>query len=153
MTIRRFWEAFLAQEENPEDADKRFLESYRIGDSEADADEGLQLILAGTKTATSSLLWEYELSGARPPAKGDLSIVLDGRNRPACVVETIWVAIQPFAEADEQFVHDYGEWDRTLATWRKECWDYYSNLCADLGRTPNEDMPLVFERFNVVFRP
>ena len=45
-----------------------------------------------------------------------------------------------------------GEWDRTLATWRKECWPYYEAVCRQLGRVAALDMPLVCERMRVVWR-
>ena len=150
-TVRDFWNQFLAQVERPEEAESRFLEAFKVGDCEEDADEGGQLIFSGAKTATSSLLWEYQSAGMNPPAEGDLSIVLDGRGDPVCVVETTWTAVLPFAQVDEQLARDYGEWDGTLETWREECWAYYAVHCRDLNREPSEDMPLVCERFRVVY--
>ena len=60
------WAEFLATSDGAGAAD-RFHEVFRIGATEEDADEGAQLILEGVKTATSSLLWEYEASGEPPP--------------------------------------------------------------------------------------
>ena len=123
----------------------------RVGDSEADADEGARLIVSGVKTATSSLLWDYDATGTRPPSLGALSIVMNGKGEPVCIVETTWLKVQAFNQIDEPFARDYGEWDGTLATWRKECLAYYGHRCEALGRTPSPDMPLVCERFRVVF--
>ncbi len=150
--VQDFWNAFLAQSDDPQDAEARFFEAFQIGATEEDADEGAHLIDLGAKTATSTLLWEIEVDGSRMPSEGDLSIVLNGRNEPICVVETMWLAVQPFSLADEKFACEYGEWDCTLPTWRKECWAYYSEQCEALGRSPSEEMPLVCERFRVIFR-
>ena len=150
-SVRAFWGAYLAQHDDPAHAQSRFLEAFQIGSTEEDANEGADLIVSGAKTATSSLLWKYEAVGTRPPQEGDLSIVLNGQEEPVCVVETTWVAVQPFAQVDAQFARDYGEWDRTLTTWVEQCWDYYSEQCEELGRTASPEMPLVCERFRVVF--
>ena len=86
--VALFWAAFLDRIEDAEDARARWYDVFSIGDDAAAADAGARLILTGAKTATSSLLWEYEASGARPPFEGALSILLDGKAVPICVVET-----------------------------------------------------------------
>jgi uncharacterized protein YhfF len=149
--VKRFWAAFLHQTDDPLDAKTRLYEVFQIGDSEADADEGADLIVAGIKTATSSLLWEYEATGNRQPTKGVLSILTNGSAEPVCIVETTWLKVQAFSQVDAQFARDYGEWDGTLETWRKECSAYYSNQCEALNRIPSPDMPILCERFRVVF--
>ncbi len=150
--VRNFWDEFLAQTDDPDDANARFFEAFKIGSTEDAADAGARLILSGTKTATSSLLWTYEAAGTPPPAEGALSIVMNGRGEPVCIVETTWLAVLPFADADEPFARDYGEWDGTLETWRQKCWSHYAKECEALGRLPSQDMPLVCERFRVIFR-
>ena len=148
---RDFWARFLAETDDPKDAKSRFFEAFKIGTAENEADEGARLILSGVKTATSSLLCSYESADKRPPIAGDLSIVMNGRNEPVCVIETTWSVIQPFALVDERFARDYGEWDRTLPTWREKCWAHYSDQCQALRRSPNQEVPLVCERFRVIF--
>ena len=117
LAAQGFWAAFLDQVDDPSDAKLRLHGAFSIGDSEADADEGARLIVSGAKTATSSLQWEYEATGTRPPSLGALSIVMDGKGEAVCIVETTWLKVQPFSQIDEQYARDYGEWDQTLATW------------------------------------
>lgn len=148
---QEFWADFLKQHSKPAAARARFYESFRIGESVAAADEGARLILTGAKTASSSLLWEYQATGRPPAKKGSLSILLDGRDAPLAVVETTWLKLQPFEQVEAPFARDYGEWDGTLATWREKCWAFYAPQCAALGRAPSPSMPLVCERFRVVF--
>lgn len=146
-----FWSAYLESPEAPEDAPGRLYGTCRIGDSRESADAGARLVLAGRKTATSSLLWEYDAGGGAPPEVGALTILEDGARRPVCVFETYEVEVRPFAAVDAAFAADYGEWDGSLATWRLRCWDHYAAVCAGLGRVPAQDMPLVCERFRVVY--
>lgn len=146
------WPTYLAQQADPAAAAQRFYGSFRIGDTPASQDEGARLILAGVKTATSDLLWTYEHDDSPPPFVGALSVLADGAGRAVCIVETTEVQVVAFQEVDAQFAADYGEWDGTLTAWRAHCWAYYTAQCAALGRTPDLKMPLVCERFRVVFR-
>ena len=68
--VRAFWGEFLGSLSDPADAELRYYNTCRIGSTEADADEGAQLILRGEKIATSSLLWEYEATGKPLPKVG-----------------------------------------------------------------------------------
>jgi len=129
----------------------RFYEVFQIGHSPEAADVGARLIAQGGKTATSSLLWTYHATGKPLPAVGALSIVTDGRGAPVCVIETLSVAIQSFADVDTTFAYAYGEWDRTLETWRAHCWAFNAPRCQALGKAPTPAMPLVCERFTVVY--
>ena len=148
---RAFWSAYLQTLDDPERAARRLYEAFRVGDSRESADEGARHVLAGRKTATSELLWAYEAGGQPPPAPGALSVLEDGAGRPVCICETLEAEIRPFGAVDQNFVADYGEWDGTLATWRRECWRYHAAVCRRIGREPSEDMPLVCERFRVVY--
>jgi uncharacterized protein YhfF len=68
-----------------------------------------------------------------------------------CVVETTEVEIKRIRDVDGRFAHDYGEWDRTLPTWRAQCGAYYTQQCRRLGHEPTEDLQLVCERFTVLY--
>ncbi len=149
--IEAFWREYLNSLPQADEAARRFYETCRVGDSEQSADEGAGLIKQGVKTATSSLLWEYQAANKPLPQVGSLSIVEDGKGDPVCVVETTWLAIKSFLEVDIQFAYEYGEWDRTLESWREQCWAYYSEQCRSLGRPATQEMPLVCERFKVVY--
>jgi uncharacterized protein YhfF len=69
------------------------------------------------------------------------------------VIEMTGVSIVPFDQVDERFVYDYGEGERTLDWWNTNMWEYYARECQDLGREPARDMPVVCERFRVVYPP
>ena len=149
--VEAFWQGYLASLLDAKDAVRRFYEVFRIGSTREGADEGATLIKQGVKTATSSLLWTYETVNKPLPEVGSLSILTDGAGDPVCVVETIAVDIKGFVEVDTAFAYDYGEWDRTLETWRARCWEYYAPCCLALGKIPTPEMPLVCERFVVVY--
>jgi uncharacterized protein YhfF len=146
------WRAYIASLPDAEDAIRRFYEVFRVGDSPEGADEGAALIKQGLKTAaTSSLLWAYEATNKPLPEVGSFSIVIDGRGEPICVVETLTVDMKAFADVGATFAYDYGEWDRTLETWRARCWEFNAPRCHALGKAPTPEMTLVCERFAVVY--
>jgi len=146
------WNQFVAGHPDPDTARANYIGTFRIGDSEESADEGARLILDGIKTTTSSIMIEWETSGERPPFPGALSILLDGHNRAVAVVETKKTALIPLNKVDADFANAYGEWDRTLETWRKENFAYYIAIAKRLGGTMTVDTDLLCEWFKVVAR-
>jgi uncharacterized protein YhfF len=116
------------------------------------ADELGALIANGTKTATCSALWEYEAEGEPPPETGMKTIVLDGNGDPLCVVETTEVEVRPYDQVDAQFAYEEGEGDRSLGYWREAHWRFFSRTLPGIGRESAVDMPLVCERFRVIYK-
>lgn len=142
------WRAFLAAPDTPVDA--RFYDVMSIGPTPTSADAGARLILSGAKTATSALI--EDLGDIGPPPIGSYSIVLDGRGRAVCVVRTVALTLCRFRDIDAAFARAYGEWDGTLATWRRKVGAYYAARATVLGIDWSEDGELLCERFTVVHR-
>jgi uncharacterized protein YhfF len=146
------WRAFLASgAPAAESAAGATHTSWQFGLGAEQADRLLALVLSGGKRATAGSLWTYEHDGDQIPAPGDFSIILDGRGVGRCVVRTTSVQVVAFGDVDEAFAHDEGEGDRSLTYWRDVHWAYFTRELAAFGRTPALDMPLVCERFEVVF--
>jgi uncharacterized protein YhfF len=118
----------------------RTLRSFAFGDSPDLADELLELVLNGVKTATCST--EDEPNISKP---GERWIVLDGRGNPRCVIESTEVSYRRYGDVDAAFAHDEGEGDRSLSYWRSAHRRYFTRL----GKF-SEDMMLVCERFRLV---
>jgi uncharacterized protein YhfF len=116
------------------------LPRFSFGDSPELADELLALVVAGRKTATCTTPDDPNLS--RP---GERWIVLDGRGRPACVIETVEITMRRYDEVDAAFAYDEGEDDRSLDAWRRAHRSYFGRL----GKF-DETMMLVCERFRLV---
>lgn len=147
--IAPFWAAFL--EETGRAPDTPRYDVCHFADTEESADALVALVLRGTKRATASLLWQYEAPGRRPPRPGDLSVVTDWRGAPQCVIETTAVEQRAFEDVDAAFAAAEGEGDGSLAYWRDAHWAYFGRVCASLGRERSLRMPVVCERFRVVF--
>lgn len=150
--MKEYWQAYCATPADDKLTDAAYLVD-QFGDHPALADELGALVLAGTKTATCSALWEWEAEGSDLPQVGKKTVVLNGAEQPICMIETTEVQIQPFNQVDAQFAYNEGEGDRTLESWRREPWKYFSRALPKLGKQPTEDMRLVCERFKVVDPP
>ena len=125
---------------NPVPEHYRHLRTFAFGDNPALADELVELVVKGVKTATCST--EDEPNTSTP---GELWVVLDGRGEPRCVIESVEITYRRFNDVDAAFAHDEGEGDRSLAYWRSAHRTYFGLL----GRF-SEDMMLMCERFRLI---
>ena len=114
------------------------LQSFAFGDGPDLADELLDLVVRGVKTATCSTEEQASIPGAR-------WIVRDGRGQPRCVIETTEVTYRRFGDVDATFAFDEGEGDRSLDYWRQAHRTYFGRQ----GKF-REDMTLMCERFRLV---
>jgi uncharacterized protein YhfF len=150
--IAAYWNAYRTAQPAPDQLPADPPEAWHFCDNEADANELGALVLAGIKTATCSQLREYEAEGEKIPAVGDLSIIIDWDGNPLGIIETTEITIRPYNEVDASFAYDEGEGDRSLAYWRAAHWRFFAREGAEMGWEPAEDMPLVCERFRLIYQ-
>ena len=148
-----FWQEYLATLPEGKRGTLKMPEAWAFGDGAEMADELGELVTARIKTATASLLWEYESEGNPLPKPGDFSIILDGSGSPICLIETVAVEVRPFNQVEGQFAYDEGEGHRTLEFWRDAHWRFFTRTCREIGRVPSQDMPVVCERFKLIYLP
>ena len=103
------------------------------------------LVLAGKKTATVSVILEDE----KAPSVGDLSLVLDGRSTPACVIKTVHVETVKFCGLTWDMVKLEGE-DENFEQWKSGNIRYWTRDAAKRGYTFTDQTLITFERFEVV---
>jgi uncharacterized protein YhfF len=118
----------------------RHLRSFAFGDNAELADELLDLVMRGIKTATCSTEDEPNTSTPR-----EQWVVCDGGGTPRCVIETTEIAYRRFPDVDAAFAYEEGEGDRSLAYWRAAHRQYFGRQ----GKF-SEDMMLMCERFRLV---
>ncbi|MEA4869201.1 MAG: ASCH domain-containing protein [Christensenella sp.] len=146
MNTEQFWQAFLRDTDRSPDT--RYLECFHFDLNERSANELLALVLSGKKRATASSLYAFPEGGQ--PKPGDLSIVTDWGGNPRCVIETRAITILPFREMTFEICSREGE-DECLETWQAGHRRFFSKDGEALGYTFSEDMPVVFEDFEVVY--
>jgi uncharacterized protein YhfF len=112
-------------------------------------------ILAGEKTSTTSTLREYSVEGEPLPVVGELTALIDSRDRRVAILETTAVAIVRLADVDLPHAIDEGEGYTTIEDWRAshvgfwespEMRDYLGELFLPM----DDDTQVVLQRFRVV---
>src|SRR5215211_9150464 len=151
-TVKRYWDQFQASLPPHSPYRSKIYIAEAWGDSPALADELGALIVQGTKTATCSALWEWEAERNPIPEVGLITIALDGRGEPLCIVETIEVSIHKYNGVDADFARDEGEGDLSLKYWREAHRSYFSRVLPKIGKEFSEEMLLVCERFKVIHK-
>lgn len=124
------------------------LDGY--GDSSEMSQSLLQMIRGGQKRAGTGLVWWHEHTGQPWGAVGDIEIVLTHEHRPSVVTRITEVQVVPYRMVSAEYAAIEGEGDGSLAYWRAAHWDYFSRVCQQIGREPDEDMPVVCSVFEVL---
>lgn len=122
-----------------------YFECFAFGNSPEMADELLELVLAGKKTATVSVILEEEPQ----PQIGDVSLVLNGRGEPACTIRTTYLETVRFCDLTWEMVRQEGE-DETFEQWKTGNYGYWMQDAAQRGYVFTEETMITFEQFEVV---
>jgi len=149
-SVEAMWVAFLSacpDLASPGDG----YSAWHFCDNQADADELAELVRAGRKRATAGPLWSYEAEGEPLPKIGDVSVITDWAGEACCVIRTISVEVVAYDDVSEEFAATEGEGDRSLSYWRKVHWAAFTRSLEEIDKVPMLDMPVVCERFEVVF--
>lgn len=151
-SIEAYWKQFLAslRPDSLYHAKPYIAEGW--GDSPEMADDLGALIAQGVKTATCSALWEWEAEGNSLPEEGYITIVLDGHGEPLGIVESIEISIRKYNEVDADFAREEGEGDLSLPYWREAHKNFFSRALPKIGKEFSEDIPLVCERFRLIYK-
>ena len=149
--IKKYWESFLRYAPEVEAAHTPY-QAWAFGNSPQIADQLGDLVVQGDKTATASLVWSYEAEDEPFPQVDDYHIILDGKGIPICIIRTTELVVVPFDEVDEVHAFLEGEGDRSLQYWREVHWAVYKDECLQIGREAQPDMPVLCERFVMVYK-
>jgi uncharacterized protein YhfF len=113
--------------------------------------------LEGHKTATSSLLAEWEHEREALPSVGERQTVVDSDARPVAIIELRAVEIIRLGDADHQLALEEGEGFGSVGEWREAHERFWKTevapLLPDSSDAPlNDDTLIVVERFRLVER-
>lgn len=147
--VDKYFDEF--KKSNPIYQDAVYYEAFHFHYEESVANELLDLVLRGEKTATSSAVPIYEILNEEAPKVGDLSIVTDYAGNPKCIIETVKTTIIPFKEMTFDLCKKEGE-DDSLESWRNNHIKFFSADSKSHGYTFNEDMEVLFEEFQVIYK-
>jgi uncharacterized protein YhfF len=146
--VQAFWRAFCERHGVPIETP---YQAWFFGDSPELAHELVELVIHGPKRATAGLGWGHDRNPALSPVLGGYNVVTEFDGTPRAVTRTVEVSRRAFQDVDAQFAFDEGEGDRSLAFWREAHWSFFGRECASLGLEPSPSMPVVLERFELLW--
>lgn len=126
------------------------LRSAEFGPPGPLRDRLVALILSGRKTATSSLVSDYDVEGEPLPEPGELELLLNSNDRGVAVLETIAVTIVPLSDIPWSHVVAEGEGHTSLTDWRRDHEEYWA-AHSPAGQL-DDSTPVVMQEFRVVER-
>lgn len=125
---------------------------WAFGGGGKTADKLAALVMAGIKTATSSAYPCYAVWEEKVPEAGDYSVIIDSAGEAVCILRTVKADRMPFKDVGEEFAAKEGEGDQSLDFWRRVHREAFEADCGDCGIKFDEEMPVVCEEFEIVFR-
>jgi uncharacterized protein YhfF len=120
-------------------------------------DRLIAAVLSGQKTASSSLLADWQREGEPLPVAGQHRVVIDSAERPVAIIEIAEVEVIALGDADLRLAIEEGEGFASVAQWREAHERFWSGSSGDsvegVGAPALSDQtPIVVERFELVRR-
>lgn len=150
-TVKKMWMNYISSLGNV-DKEADGYETWHFCNNQSDADELAELVKAGTKRATASLLEAYLAEGEPLPKGGEYSVIINWAGEAQCIIRTTQVDLVPYGDVSEAFAATEGEGDKSLAYWRCAHWPIFEREMEAVGKKPNDQMIIVCERFEVVYQ-
>ena len=141
-----FWDQFCAETKHQ---GKPFNAEY-FGGTDV-ADELLGLVLKGQKQATCMLARWINLYPEIEPKIGNLTIILDAKEKPHCVIKTTKVHIAPVNSVTKEFAWREGEGERTREDWLRIHNKFFEAEAKEYGFDYTPEDPAIFEEFEMVW--
>lgn len=151
-SVYKMWASFV--ESNPENTIDELPESWFFHDNKVDADRLAALTLNGKKKATTSGLYNWYVEAkADLPQIGTKHIVTDFNGKAKAIIEITSVDTIPFNQMTESLAAlDMGTDTEPLGKWRKAHWNFFKSIMNENSEEPTEDMLIVFERFEMIWK-
>ncbi|KAF1296804.1 RNA-binding protein [Enterococcus sp. JM4C] len=147
LTSQMYWANF-AQENKLSDS----YQAWSFGNTAEMADELVELVLRGEKTATTSAYPSYQVEGEEIPKVGEYSVVLDGAGQPKAIIRTTKIELIPYNQISEEYAFLEGEGDKSLAYWQAAHETFFRETLEEAGLIFTQEMLCVCEYFECVYK-
>src|SRR6056297_468879 len=102
-SVQAMWSDFVKSlGKTPEEMNDEHTSWYFGADQET-ADELTELVLSGTKKATTSLYEIYAYENEPIPKVGEYSVITDWEGEAKCIIRTTAINIRPFKDVPAEF--------------------------------------------------
>ena len=149
MKAEEMWEIYINK--HPNNKNKTYKAWYFAND-EKNANELAELVVNGEKTATASGFCLYQIENEELPKEGSFNTILDWDNNAKCITKTIKIYTVPFNKVTKEHAFKEGEGDKTLSYWREVHIEFFKQGLRNYEKEFNENMIVVCEEFEVVWK-
>jgi uncharacterized protein YhfF len=150
-TCNSFWQEYLSHLPADHPHWSAQPDAFAFGGGGAIADALADLVLSGTKKATTSLAVEFTSLGEPLPKVGSVSIIVRANLAPVAIIERVDVEMVPFEKAGEEYAAIEGEGDGSLAYWRRAHREYFGAVCERLDGHFDERTHVICQVFRLVW--
>ena len=78
---------------------------------------------------------------------------MNSKNEAVCIIQTKKVYVTPFNKITKEHAYKEGEGDKSLEYWQKIHEDFFSNCLKEINLKFSDDMKVVCEEFEMIFKP
>ncbi|MDU3338008.1 ASCH domain-containing protein [Paraclostridium bifermentans] len=149
-SVKDMWENYLNSIGECSKSSNKVYDSWHFCDNEKSANKLAGLVLDGVKKGTTSLYDLYKVDNEPIPKKDEYNVVTDWNGIAKCVIRTKEIFVLPFKDVDERLASIEG--DKSLRYWREAHIDFFKRELEALNMEFTEDMLVVFEEFEVVYK-
>ncbi|WP_083563566.1 ASCH domain-containing protein [Boudabousia liubingyangii] len=125
--------------------------AFQFANTRHVSDQLAQAVLDGVKTATASLVAEYEAEELPLPEVGELSILCDGGGQPVALLVNTGIEVCAFNDVNSEHAAAEGEGDRSLPHWRAVHRAFWATHSAPFWKGDGTDQ-VVCENFEVIYQ-
>ncbi|PJI06919.1 MULTISPECIES: ASCH domain-containing protein [Clostridium] len=151
-SVKKMWQEYLKSIGEDVDNTNKSYTSWYFCDNEKSANDLAELVKSGVKRGTSSLYYWYKVENEELPKEGEHSIITDWNGIATSIIRTKKVTVLPFENVNQELAEIEGEGDKSLEYWRKEHIHFFTKELEEKGIEFSEDMLVVFEEFEVVYK-
>lgn len=142
--IDEYWNQF--KNDYNIDNNIKYTSSFSFG---VKADELAKLVVEGKKTATSSLLYNYQLENESIPKEGQYFIITNSEDEPVAIIKNIEIRITPFKNVSHDIAKLEGEGD--LKKWKEDHNQFFTNLLGEYELSFSTDHKVITEIFELLY--
>ncbi|MBU3156972.1 ASCH domain-containing protein [Clostridium estertheticum] len=151
-SVEKMWGKYLTSiGESTYNTNKNYT-SWHFCDNEKSANDLAKLVREKIKSGTSSLYYFYGVENEELPMEDNHSVITKWNGIAQCVIRTKKVTVLPFKDVNKKFAELEGEGDKSLTYWRKVHIDFFTRELKELEMEFSQDMLVVFEEFEVVYK-
>ena len=122
----------------------------RMGNAPAIGETLLRLVASGEKTGLFSRPEDLHAAGCTPQV-GDYVVFTDHDDRPRCLVQMEECRLLKFCDVGPDLAACESPAARDLEVWRGIHRRYWTAALAKEGKAFDENMPVLFQRFRLVY--